>query len=132
MSVSKIPPPLKNIGDLMEANADLMTQVYHDEGLSADEKLRSFSLGIRNQCSLSRDLQNRRAELARYNLLHQTKAEDLSALRFIPAPPDTAAVVSLPAPAVPDGTGATQATSGPEPGPAHATSANHDASPRLN
>ena len=102
MTVSKI-KPLKNIGDLMDANADLMSQVYHDDGLSADEKLRSFSLGIRNQCSLSRDLQSRRAELARYGLLHQAQADDLQALRFIPPPPAEAppAPASLPAPADP-------------------------------
>lgn len=115
MTVSKI-TPLRNIGDLMDANADLMTQVYHDHGLSPDEKLRSFSLGIRNQCALSRDLQARRAELARHNLLQQTRVEDLQALRFLPATPEAPA--SLPAPAAPaPDTAATQ-----EPAPA----------PRLN
>ena len=112
MTVTKL-QPLRNMGDLMDANADLMTQVYHDPGLSPDEKLRSFSLGIRNQCALSRDLQARRAELARHNLLHQTPAEDLQALRFLPAA--TEAPASLPAPAAPAPDSAP--TTNPEPAP---------------
>ena len=90
-------PPMHTVGDLMDANADLMSQVYSDPGLSPDEKLRSFTLGIRNQCALSRDLQSRRAELARYNLLQQAKVEDLHQLVFNPAL--AAPSASLPAPA---------------------------------
>ena len=123
MPVTKI-NPLRNLGDLMDANADLMTQVYHDNGLSPDEKLRSFSLGIRNQCALSRDLQARRAELARHNLLQTTKPDDLQALRFIPAPAEPP---SLPAPSAPAPLDA--ATTPERAPPAPAT---HATAPRLN
>jgi hypothetical protein len=104
MTVTELTPIL-TLGDMMDRNADLMTQVYHDNGLSADEKLRSFTLGIRNQCALSRDLRDRRAELARYQQVTVVDADALQALRFKPPPPPerlpvpAASPPAIPAPA---------------------------------
>ena len=53
---------------MMEANSSLMTEVYNDTKLSAAEKLRNFSLGVRNQVALSRDLAARRRELMSYGM----------------------------------------------------------------
>jgi hypothetical protein len=67
---------------MMNANSDLMTEVYRDSKLTAAEKLKNFSIGVRNQVLLSRDLASRRAELARYGL----KANgNLKALNFTPS-----------------------------------------------
>jgi hypothetical protein len=68
-------------GDMMAANAALMTEIYTDPKLTAAEKLRNFSAGIRNQVALSKDLAARRAEVFRYGL----KAEgSLKTLDFNP------------------------------------------------
>lgn len=53
---------------MMNANAELMTEVYRDGKLTAAEKMKSFSAGVRNQAILSRDLAGRRAELFRYGM----------------------------------------------------------------
>lgn len=99
MTVTQL-TPIRTLGDMMDRNADLMTQVYHDNGLSADEKLRSFALGIRNQCALSRDLRDRRAELARYQHLASATPASIQALRFDPPPPREPPA-ALPAPVAP-------------------------------
>ena len=46
----------------------MMSEIYGDPKLTAAEKLRNFSIGVRNQIMLSRDLATRRAELMRYGL----------------------------------------------------------------
>lgn len=57
---------ITTVTDMMNANAALMTEVYTDRKLTAQEKMRSFTAGVRNQVNLSRDLAARRAELFRY------------------------------------------------------------------
>lgn len=59
---------LKNYGDMMDANAQLMSEVYSDSKLTASEKLRNFSIGVRNQVLLSRDMAARRKELMSYGM----------------------------------------------------------------
>ena len=61
-------PALQSYNDIMNANAQMMTEIYGDPKLTAAEKLRNFSIGVRNQIMLSRDLASRRAELMRYGL----------------------------------------------------------------
>ena len=53
---------------MMEANAMLMDEVYNDGKLTAAEKMKTFSIGVRNQVILSRDLASRRAELFKYGM----------------------------------------------------------------
>jgi hypothetical protein len=53
---------------MMEANASLMDEVYNDGKLTAAEKMKTFSIGVRNQVILSRDLASRRAELFKYGM----------------------------------------------------------------
>jgi hypothetical protein len=79
-NVSSI-PALQSYNDFMEANANMMSEIYGDPKLTAAEKLRNFSIGVRNQIMLSRDLASRRAELMRYGL---KAADDLKALSFNP------------------------------------------------
>jgi len=117
MTVTQL-TPIRTLGDMMDRNADLMTQVYHDNGLSADEKLRSFTLGIRNQCALSRDLRDRRAELARYQQVTVFDADAIQSLRFEPPPPPD----RLPAPtASPPASAAPAEPPAPPTLPTHAT-----------
>jgi hypothetical protein len=67
---------------MMNANAELMDEIYRDGKLNAAEKLKNFSMGVRNQVLLSRDQAARRAELMRYGM----KANgNLKALNFNPA-----------------------------------------------
>jgi hypothetical protein len=54
---------LESYNDMMTANAQLMSEVYTDPKLTAAEKMKTFSAGVRNQIMLSRDLAARRAEL---------------------------------------------------------------------
>jgi hypothetical protein len=53
---------------MMEANASLMDEVFNDAKLTAAEKMKTFSIGVRNQVLLSRDLAARRAELFKYGM----------------------------------------------------------------
>jgi len=72
---------IHSYNDMMEANAQLMTEVYTDPKLTAAEKMKTFSTGVRNQVILSRDLAARRAELMKFGI----KADnDLKALSFNP------------------------------------------------
>ena len=70
-------PALQSYNDIMNANAQMMTEIYGDPKLTAAEKLRNFSIGVRNQIMLSRDLASRRAELMRCGL---KAADDLKAV----------------------------------------------------
>ena len=54
--------------DFMDANARLMEEVYTDPKLTAAEKMKTFSIGVRNQVILSRDLAARRKELMSYGM----------------------------------------------------------------
>lgn len=72
---------LQSYNDFMDANAQLMTEVYSDPKLTAVEKMKTFSAGVRNQVLLSRDLATRRAELMRYGL---KASEELKSLSFNP------------------------------------------------
>ena len=65
---------------MMEANASLMNEIYNDGKLSPAEKLRNFSVGVRNQVMLSRDLSARRKELVGYGM----KITGTKALKFDP------------------------------------------------
>ena len=72
---------ITSYNDMMVANAKMMTEVYTDPKLTAAEKMKSFSAGVRNQVSLSRDLAARRAELMKFGI----KADaDLKSLSFNP------------------------------------------------
>lgn len=74
-------PSLESYEDMMTANAKLMSEVYSDGKLTATEKMKTFSIGVRNQVLLSRDLASRRAELFRYGM----KANgELKSLNFNP------------------------------------------------
>jgi len=68
--------------DIMGANADLMAEVYNDAKLTASEKLRNFSLGVRNQVLLSRDMAARRKELFSYGM---KVSGDMNQLTFTPS-----------------------------------------------
>jgi hypothetical protein len=59
---------IDNYDAMMEANADLMSAVYNDAKMTPAEKLRNFSVGVRNQVMLSRDLAARRKELFGYGM----------------------------------------------------------------
>jgi hypothetical protein len=73
--------PIDSYESMMNANAALMNEVYHDGKLTAAEKMKTFSIGVRNQVLLSRDLANRRAELFKYGM----KANgELKSLNFNP------------------------------------------------
>jgi len=73
--------PIDSYESMMNANADLMREVYYDGKLTAAEKMKTFSIGVRNQVLLSRDLASRRAELFRYGM----KANgELKSLNFNP------------------------------------------------
>lgn len=72
---------LQSYNDFMEANAQLMSEVYCDPKLTAAEKMKTFSVGVRNQVILSRDLAQRRAELMRYGI---KAGDELKALAFNP------------------------------------------------
>ena len=74
-----------NISDyasMMDANSHLMTEIYNDTKLGAAEKLRCFSIGVRNQVLMSRDLSARRKELFGYGMKF---GADIKALNFNPA-----------------------------------------------
>jgi hypothetical protein len=74
-------PAIDSYESMMNANAELMSEVYRDGKLTAAEKMKTFSIGVRNQVLLSRDLANRRAELFRYGM----KANgNIKALNFSP------------------------------------------------
>jgi hypothetical protein len=73
--------PIDSYESMMDANAELMREVYRDGKLTAAEKMKTFSVGVRNQVLLSRDLASRRAELFRYGM----KANgELKSLNFNP------------------------------------------------
>ncbi|MBP8282880.1 MAG: hypothetical protein KAX46_03050 [Chromatiaceae bacterium] len=74
-------PSLQSYSDFMDANAQLMTEVYSDPKLTAAEKMKTFSIGVRNQVILSRDLATRRAELMRYGM---KSSDELKSLSFNP------------------------------------------------
>ena len=66
---------------MMDANAALLGEVFNDKKLTAAEKMKTFSIGVRNQVLLSRDLASRRAELFKYGM----KANgELKSLNFNP------------------------------------------------
>lgn len=68
--------------DMMECNSALMSEVYNDTKMTPAEKMKTFSIGVRNQVLLSRDLASRRQELFRYGL---RVSEDMRALSFNPS-----------------------------------------------
>lgn len=68
---------------MMDANSSLMTEIFNDSKLSAAEKLRNFSLGVRNQVALSRDLSARRRELMTYGM--KVNANATKTLAFDPS-----------------------------------------------
>ena len=72
---------LESYNDMMTANAQLMSEVYTDPKLTAAEKMKTFSAGVRNQIMLSRDLAARRAELMKFGM---KAGGDLKALAFDP------------------------------------------------
>lgn len=72
---------IHSYNDMMDANARMMTEVYNDPKLTAQEKMKTFSVGVRNQVILSRDLAARRAELMRYGL---KASDELKSLAFNP------------------------------------------------
>lgn len=72
---------LESYNDMMTANAQLMSEVYTDPKLTAAEKMKTFSAGVRNQIMLSRDLAARRAELMKFGM---KAGDDLKALAFDP------------------------------------------------
>lgn len=59
---------IDNYDSMMDANAELMNDIYHDGKLTTKEKLASFSIGVRNQVALSRDMAARRKELFGYGM----------------------------------------------------------------
>lgn len=59
---------ITNITDMMDVNAELMNEISNDSRLSAIEKMKGFSSGVRNQCMLSRDQQARITMLARLGM----------------------------------------------------------------
>jgi hypothetical protein len=73
---------IEGYDSMMDANAHLMSEVYNDAKLGAAEKLRCFSMGVRNQVLLSRDLSARRKELFGYGMKF---GADIKALNFNPA-----------------------------------------------
>ena len=80
-------PPVENGArfddyiDFMDANARLMEEVYTDGKLTAAEKMKTFSIGVRNQVLLSRDMAARRKELMSYGM----KADEaMKSLAFNP------------------------------------------------
>lgn len=79
-------PTLQTYNDFMEANAQLMSEVYSDPKLTAAEKMKTFTIGVRNQVLLSRDLATRRAELMRYGL---KSSDELKSLSFNPMTQNT-------------------------------------------
>jgi len=48
---------------IMEANSNLMDEIYNDGKLTPMERLKGLTVGVRNQVMLSRDLAARRKEL---------------------------------------------------------------------
>ena len=53
---------------MMIGNAQLMDEVFNDGKMTAAEKMKVFSMGIRMQVILSRDQAARRAELFKYGI----------------------------------------------------------------
>ena len=78
---------IETYGDAMEANAHLMEEVYNDAKLSASQKLRDFSLGVRSQVLMSRDLASRRKEMVSYGMKIDA---NIGTLAFNPADDKTA------------------------------------------
>ena len=70
---------------MMDVNAQLMTEVANDAQLTAAEKLKNFSIGVRNQVMLSRDLQARRKELFSYGMKANGATKSLG---FSPVDPE--------------------------------------------
>lgn len=79
---------IDNYDAMMNANSSLMTEIFNDAKLSAAEKLRNFSLGVRNQVALSRDLSARRRELMTYGM---KISESTKSLAFDPSSEQAAA-----------------------------------------
>ena len=53
---------------MADANSQLMDEVFNDGKLTPAEKMKTFSIGVRNQIMLSRDLASRRAELSKHGM----------------------------------------------------------------
>ena len=53
---------IESYDDMAECNAHLMEEIYNDPHLTPMEKLKGFSIGFRNQASVTRDLRYRRME----------------------------------------------------------------------
>lgn len=68
---------INSYNDMMEANAHLMEEVYSDAKLTAAEKLKNFSIGVRNQVLISRDMSARRKELMSYGMKANGAAKQL-------------------------------------------------------
>lgn len=72
---------LKNLEDMMTANAEIMEEIANDSKLTAVEKMRGFGLGVRNQVALSRDQQTRITMLAK---LGMKATKEIQSLTFDP------------------------------------------------
>lgn len=76
---------------MMNANASLMDEVFNDGKLTAAEKMKTFSVGVRNQVLLSRDLAARRAEVLKYGLKVESELKSLTFNPFQGKPADPTA-----------------------------------------
>jgi len=72
---------LDTYSSMMDANASIMEDIVNDEKMAPAEKLKSFSVGIRNQAILNRDLAARRKELI---TLGMKPNSDIQTLTFNP------------------------------------------------
>ena len=73
---------IEDLNDMMDVNVEIMSEVVNDAKLTASEKMRTFSQGVRNQAILSRDQQQRISMLAKLGV----KANGLTkSLSFQPA-----------------------------------------------
>jgi len=59
---------INNLDDMMDTNASIMEEIANDGKMTAVEKMRGFSMGVRNQALLSRDQQARINMLAKLGM----------------------------------------------------------------
>ena len=71
--------------DMMESNSALMAEVYNDPKMAPAEKMKTFSIGVRNQVLLSRDMASRRSEILRHGI---QPPGDMRTLTFNPFSPE--------------------------------------------
>ena len=73
---------IANLDDMMDCNASIMEEIANDGKLTASEKMRGFSMGVRNQALLSRDMQSRIQTMAKLGMKTNGAAK---ALGFMPS-----------------------------------------------